>query len=43
VKGAHWLTLRKWLRNNSKSDIERLHKNLNIPETLRNTQKTTIY
>jgi len=32
VKGAHCQTLRKKLRNNSKSGIERLHKNPKSPE-----------
>ena len=40
LKGAHWLTLRKQLRNTSKSDIQRLYKNPKSPEnTPKNAKK----
>ena len=40
LKGAHWLTLRKQLRSNSKSGIERLYKNPKSPEnTPKNAKK----
>ena len=39
LKGAHWLTLRKQLRNNSKSGIERLQKN---PKSPKHTPKNAI-
>jgi len=40
MKGAHWLTLRKKLRNNSKPGIEQLYKNPKSPEnTPKNAKK----
>ena len=32
LKGPHWLTIRKYLRNDSKSGIERLYKNPKSPD-----------
>jgi len=43
LKGDNWLTLRKWLRNNSKSSIEQLQKPEITGKHSEKRRKTTIY